>query len=70
MRTMRVGTTRPEIGAYALFDYCAACSRNLCEGCMSTGCCGQTPAQSGIQADDPLNDGDDTVVPPDRGTSR
>ncbi len=49
----------PRSGPYALFDYCAACSRNLCQGCMSTGCCGQVPARSGIQADDPLNGGDD-----------
>ena len=39
-------------GGYLLFDYCATCSRNLCEKCMTKGCCGATPAQSGMARDD------------------
>lgn len=30
-----------------LHDYCARCSRNLCDACMKSGCCGSTPAESG-----------------------
>lgn len=29
-------------------DYCAKCSRNLCDDCMKKGCCGNTPALSGL----------------------
>lgn len=32
-------------------DYCAACSRNLCPACMAAGCCGTTPARSGLDSD-------------------
>lgn len=32
-------------------DYCAICSRNLCEHCMDQGCCGHIPAQSGVARD-------------------
>lgn len=35
-----------------LHDYCANCSRNLCESCMAEGCCGYAPAVSGQEADD------------------
>ncbi len=38
---------------YELFDYCAECSTNLCAECMKGGCCGVTPAASGME------DGDD-----------
>lgn len=38
-------------GGWALFDYCAHCSRNLCDECMEKGCCGRVPAQSGSQDD-------------------
>ncbi len=61
---MRVGTTGPKSGPYALFDYCARCSRNLCEGCMSAGCCGQTPGAEWNPGRRSLNDEDDTAVPP------
>lgn len=30
-----------------LLDYCATCSKNLCEKCMAKGCCGKVPAVSG-----------------------
>ena len=30
-----------------LHDYCAQCSRNLCDACMERGCCGEQPAISG-----------------------
>ena len=32
-------------------DYCAFCSRSLCEECILGGCCGRTPARSGREAD-------------------
>lgn len=38
-------------GSYELYDYCAACSKNLCGACMAKGCCGHTPAKSGSEAD-------------------
>lgn len=41
----------PKAGSYALFDYCASCSRDLCDACMARGCCGQAPAASGAEAD-------------------
>lgn len=37
--------------AFGLLDYCAICSRDLCPGCMGTGCCGHVPAMSGQVAD-------------------
>jgi hypothetical protein len=36
--------------SYELMDYCAECSRNLCDDCMAKGCCGQVPATSGTEA--------------------
>ena len=38
-------------GEYALLDYCAICSRDLCEDCMAKGCCGNVPALSGEKED-------------------
>ncbi len=32
-------------------DYCAVCSRDLCEECMARGCCGNIPARPGLMAD-------------------
>lgn len=34
-----------------LLDYCASCSKNLCTKCMSQGCCGSVPAESGMSDD-------------------
>lgn len=50
----RCGAARPSPGAgeYELFDYCAECSRDLCDKCMAEGCCGHKPARSGTGADD------------------
>lgn len=42
-------------GEFGLLDYCAHCSRDLCDACMEKGCCGHVPAESGI-ADDSLNE--------------
>ncbi len=39
------------VGEYALLDYCAMCSADLCGACMAKGCCGNVPAVSG-SADD------------------
>ncbi len=36
---------------YQLLDFCAECSRDLCNRCMEAGCCGHVPAISGL-ADD------------------
>lgn len=36
---------------YDLFDYCAVCSRNLCDAHMAAGCCGNVPAKSGMELD-------------------
>jgi hypothetical protein len=52
----RCGVTKP---AEVLgLDYCANCSKNLCEPCMARGCCGKRPAESGMKADS-VDDGDD-----------
>jgi len=40
---------KPE--GFALLDYCAVCSKDLCAKCMAQGCCGNVPAQSGTAAD-------------------
>lgn len=39
------------VGEFGLLDYCAACSRDLCDACMAKGCCGHVPALSGEEAD-------------------
>jgi len=36
---------------YNLHDYCANCSKNLCDDCMDAGCCGEAPAISGTDED-------------------
>ena len=36
---------------FGLHDYCAECSKNLCDECMAEGCCGNKPALSGMKAD-------------------
>ncbi len=36
---------------FATLDYCAVCSRDLCDKCMAGGCCGHAPAKSGLEAD-------------------
>jgi hypothetical protein len=41
--------TNPQ--SWELFDYCAICSKNLCDGCMELGCCGHVPAKSGAEED-------------------
>lgn len=33
-------------------DYCAECKEMRCPWCMEEGCCGHTPAISGIDYDD------------------
>lgn len=38
-------------GPKEFFDYCALCSRDLCDECMAEGCCGNIPAKSGAKAD-------------------
>jgi hypothetical protein len=49
----RCGTRKPSptAGAYELFDYCEKCSKDLCDACMAKGCCGHTPALSGMMED-------------------
>lgn len=34
-----------------LIDYCAVCSKDLCDACMAKGHCGHTPALSGTESD-------------------
>lgn len=43
----RAVSPRPEGNEYDLFDYCAECSRDLCDRCLAEGCCGHVPARSG-----------------------
>lgn len=42
---------RADPSSYELMDYCAECSRNLCDDCMAKGCCGKVPALSGTEQD-------------------
>lgn len=46
---------RPVQG-YELHDYCARCSKNLCDDCMEKGCCGIVPAISGSEIDFNITD--------------
>lgn len=39
---------RRDTSGYDLHDYCARCGKNLCAVCMGNGCCGDTPAASGM----------------------
>jgi hypothetical protein len=50
----RCGRTPP--GLFGTWDYCAKCSRDLCTDCMAAGCCGVTPAESGMASDGLLDD--------------
>lgn len=52
------GTKYPnaECGEYDLFDYCAVCSRDLCDRCLAKGCCGHVPGKSGLGEDYPDDD--------------
>lgn len=43
--------SRPDAGPYDLLDYCAHCSKDLCDACMAKGCCGHVPADSGLATD-------------------
>lgn len=54
----RCGT--PPTGTYELLDYCAKCSKNLCNGCMANGCCGNVPAKSGTEDDFAEPDGNNS----------
>jgi len=48
---------------FDLTDYCAHCSKNLCHACMEKGCCGHTPAESGMAADYDEDDEQDYTDP-------
>jgi hypothetical protein len=42
---------RKSADGFDLLDYCAKCSKDLCEACMKAGCCGSVPAESGTDSD-------------------
>jgi len=44
---------------FDLHDYCARCGKTLCTECMTHGCCGRVPAESGM-AEDHGGDDDET----------
>jgi len=52
-RCERCGSRKSNVkaGGFDLLDYCAVCSRDLCDDCMAKGCCGNTPARSGNAED-------------------
>lgn len=52
----KCGKTHPN--PYGMWDYCAECSRILCDECAKEGCCGHVPMQSGIAEDYPEEDED------------
>ena len=35
--------------SFPAIDYCAFCKDRLCDDCVSRGCCGQSPAESGVE---------------------
>lgn len=37
--------------SFDLMDFCWSCGKNLCDKCMSLGCCGSVPALSGMEGD-------------------
>ena len=39
----------PFAGSTHSLDYCAVCSKDLCDECMKRGCCGNVPAKSGLE---------------------
>lgn len=47
--------TMTDPNSYELLDYCAVCSKNLCDKCMEEGCCGNKPAKSGTEEESPLD---------------
>ena len=47
----RCGWTDPTPKSFALLDYCANCSADLCDRCMAAGCCGVVPAASESEED-------------------
>lgn len=61
----RCGAKSPSAtaGAFALFDYCAICSRDLCDVCMKIGCCGKVPANGGSESDNSLTSPDTMGFP-------
>jgi hypothetical protein len=48
---MKCERCKIEAVGYALHDYCATCSKNLCDVCMVNGCCKTKPARSGQSLD-------------------
>lgn len=54
MKCERCGT---ETRAYELFDFCAICSKNLCDKCVKRGCCENIPAKSGEKLEEEESDG-------------
>ena len=42
----------PPPNGFAMLDYCAVCSKDLCEDCMAAGHCGNVPALSGAKEDE------------------
>lgn len=45
-------TKGPFAGTYQMLDFCAECSKDLCDECMKKGCCGHAPALSGNEDED------------------
>ena len=56
MRTCERCGAEPEGNAYALHDYCAFCSKNLCPRCMAEGTC--VESQTGRHEPDKDDDDD------------
>ena len=44
------------VDSFNLYDFCAMCSKNLCDDCMEEGCCENTPAISGLGAEEAATD--------------
>lgn len=48
---MKCERCRKKASGFNLNDYCAECSKNLCDDCMRKGCCGHVPTISGSGKD-------------------
>jgi hypothetical protein len=46
---------------YYAFDYCERCGEPLCDTDMKAGCCGDTPARSGVEQDYADNHGSEAA---------
>jgi hypothetical protein len=62
VRTCERCGAEPEGNAYALHDYCAFCSKNLCPRCMEDGTCSEAPNGPGRHEPERADDSDEATA--------